>query len=869
MTFQFRKQYFLLFHFFWLTATIFAQSDTTPNDTIPDAAATIDLPIITLTDGDLEDNQDEGVSGLLSASKDVFVAITDFNFNAVRFRLRGYNSENVDLYFNGIPTNDLESGWAGWSNWSGLNDVTRRKETNVNMEAIGYTFGGVGGAVHIDTRAASQRKQLRLTLSNGTNGNYNHRAMLTWSTGMLSSGWAVTLSASRRWAQEGYIEGTFFDGYSYFASIDKKLNDKHSLNLVLLGAPNKRGKAGATTQEMYDLAGSNYYNPYWGYQNGEKRNSRVATRHQPMALLRHDWTINDNATLTTSVNFQKGRNGSTTLDWYNANDPRPDYYRKLPSFVTSENQRLELERLLSTSEEARQINWHSFYEVNRNSEETIENVDGIEGNDVTGLRSKYIVMERRYDPQVFNFNTNLSYVLSDNVSLSGGLTYQAYKGENYQLVEDLLGGDFYPDIDKFAERDLQGNVDATQSNLDTPNRLVREGDRFGYDYNSNVNKASAWGQAEFTIKKLGVHVAASASNTRFWRTGNYRNGKFPDSSFGDSEKQNFFNYGVKGGLNYAINGRNYVYANGAYMTRAPFFRDAYVSPRTRNEAVPNLTSEKILSGELAYVLTTPIIKARIGGYFTQFNDRLETRSFYHDAILPNGEDLVGSFVNYIMSDVDKQHIGLEIGARAKLDMLIAGLSAEAAANLGQYTYTSRPNALIIVDNSATIAGQRDAIYLKNFYESGTPQTAYTVGLQYETSNYLTANIRFNYFDNTWIDVNPDRRTLATVGVSQNEELLQPGTELWESILYQEKAPAEYTMDVSLRKSFKVKNNFFINVNLSVNNILNNTNLVRDGFEQLRFDYDQDAAEIDANRFPSKYYYARGINYFVTVSFSYR
>jgi len=48
----------------------------------------------------------------------------------------------------------------------------------------------------------------------------------------------------------------------------------------------------------------------------------------------------------------------------------------------------------------------------------------------------------------------------------------------------------------------------------------------------------------------------SVSNSQIWREGFVANGKFPTTSKGESEKLNFLNYGIKGGLTYKLNGRN-------------------------------------------------------------------------------------------------------------------------------------------------------------------------------------------------------------------------------------------------------------------------------------------------------------------------
>ncbi len=72
-----------------------------------------------------------------------------------------------------------------------------------------------------------------------------------------------------------------------------------------------------------------------------------------------------------------------------------------------------------------------------------------------------------------------------------------------------------------------------------------------------------------------------------------RKGKFPEDSYGDSEKQNFFNYGLSGGLIIKLQGVILFMQMDKYMTRAPYFDNAYVSPRTRDYFVDGLTDEKI------------------------------------------------------------------------------------------------------------------------------------------------------------------------------------------------------------------------------------------------------------------------------------
>ncbi len=812
-------------------------------DSIPEP--TDFIPTITLTDADLDDDQDEGISGLLSASKDIFVRLTDFNLNAGRFRVRGYDSENVYVYLNGVKMNVLESGWTSFSHWGGLNDMVKSQEINTGLEASNFSFSSFGGAVNIDTRASSQWKQLKATYTSTNRNNYNNRAMLSWSSGMMENDFAVSLMGSRRWAQEGYVEGTFYDGYSYFLSVDKKINN-HLLNLSIIGASADRGKSGAAVQEMYDLAGTNYYNPYWGFQAGEKRNARVAKRHEPLAILRHDWEMNESTTLTTTVNVQDGKNGSSNLDWYDAGDPRPDYYRKLPSAVPTDsefgvNNQLILEQLLTENQAARQINWDQLYEINRNAIDT--------DFDPNMKRSKYAVMDRRYDAFKANFSTLLQKVFSEKFTLVSGLNYQYFKGDNYQLMTDLLGGDYIVNLDQFAERDFPNDEDIIQHDLDNPNALIKEGDRFGYNYESHIRQASGWAQGMFSLGRLQFHLGAEVMQTSFWRNGINRNGKFPESSQGESEKVDFTTYGVKAGLNYALDGRNFLVLNGKRMTRPPVFRDAFVSARTRNQVVPGLKEETIFGGEFAYLYKSPNLNAKIGAFYTRFEDQTEIKNFYHDDL--------NTFVNFIMSGVDKEHIGLELAAEGKI---VAGLTYKFAASLGQFIYDSRPTAIISQDNNAGLLAEDKTVYIKNFYVPGTPQKAGLVGLEYATPSELIIGVNGNFFSDFWLDFNPDRRSFEAIEVADINNAIEEGSELWNEIIFQEKAPSAFTLDVSIRRKFRLQNDWSLSVNCSVNNILNNLEFINGGYEQLRFDFE----EKNVDKFPAKYYYSRGINYFLNL-----
>lgn len=816
----------------------------------PDGTAVIRedfIPTISLSDDDLDQlSSNQNISGVLTASRDVFVSAAAFTFGPARFRIRGLDSENTLLYLNGIPMNKLQNGRVFWNAWGGLNDVTRNRDAEVGLSALPYTFGGIGGATTIDTRALSQRAQTSVSyaLSNRT---YNHRVMATHSSGPLKNGWAYSISGSRRWAEEAYIPGTFYNAWAYFLSVDKKLSDDHTLNLTAFDAPFERGRSTASTQEMYDLAGTNYYNPLWGYQNGEIRNSGIVHANQPMFILRHDWEIKDGSSLTTAISYQFGENGRTRLDWFDAPDPRPDYYRYLPSFLRQQSDEAADFRVeeLTLNEDMRQINWASLYDVNRNSLLSEKYNYLLGANTPEGNWSQYIVEDQRSDGRDANFYMNYQNAFSDRFTFNAGTGYQIQQVHEFKVVEDLLGGDYYVNVDRFALRDSISNFNAQQNDLNNPSEILREGDIWGYNYDMNIHRWDTWAQGTFTLPKFDIFLAGNVSGTNFWRTGHFRNGRFPDNSFGDSEAQDFFNYGVKGGITYKMNGRNYFFANAAYLTRAPFVDNAYVSPRTRDQLVQNLTDEKIFSAEAGYLLRSPNIKGRATAYIADFQDQTNILRFYND--------LDRAFGNYVMSDLDSRRVGLEFALDVKV---LPTLNIIGVAAIGEYFYTSRSNGSIYQDNTSELTEDIEnfTIYNKNYRLAGMPQQAYTVGLNYSSPKFWFANINVNYFDKMYIDFNPVRRTAdAVYGLDE-------APEQFSAIIDQEQVDAQITVDFFGGKSFKF-GKYFLFINVGVSNILNNQEFITGGFEQLRFDI----RERNPDAYPTRYFYNFGINYFANIS----
>ncbi|MCK9617300.1 MAG: TonB-dependent receptor [Lentimicrobiaceae bacterium] len=790
-----------------------------------------------------DETKDQSISGLLQSSNDIYVSTSAYTFGTAYYRIRGYDNENQSVYINNIMVNDIENGRATWSEWGGLNDATRNKEVINGLNTAKFSFGNLGGTTNILTRASMQRKQTKISyaLSNRT---YANRLMFTYSTGLMENNWAITLSGSRRWGDEGYVDGTFYDAWAYFLGVEKKINNQHSIALTAFGAPTRRGQQGGTVKEVYDILDNKYYNPNWGYQDGEKRNAKVKNFHEPMFLLNHYWTISPKTKLTTSLAYSFGKNGTTSLNWYNAMDPRPDYYRNLPNYQSDPNIPINpvvkeyITNQWKTNSNVSQINWDRLYKVNYL-------------NNLEGKQASYTVENNITDHNQCSFNTFLTQELNFNTTFTGGIDITSYTASHYKELDDLLGGKYWIDIDDYAQRDFPNDPNRMQNDINHPNRIIKEGDKFEYNYDIHQNSENLWAQVLFNYKKFDFSIAGSITQTTFWRDGKMKNGRYPGSSYGESPKKDFTNFGIKGGLTYKINGRNFITANAAYLTRAPFVKNAFIAPKIRNDFSPDLTSEKISSFDLSYLVRYPSFNARLTVYNTTFENQIEINNFYYEENLTAvSTSYTPTFVNQVMTGINKTHQGLEFGAEYKLT---SQLSFIGVAGWGNYRYTNRPKVTTSFENGS-MPDSTKLVYCKNFYVNGTPQTAASLGIKYNV-NYWFFEVKGNYFAKMYLDFSADRRTLGAVYFLGEDDPRR------KEIAEQEELPDAFTLDVSIGKSWKIKD-YFLNVNLSMSNILNNQDLITGGYEQGRFDYETK----DASTYPSKYYYAYGRTFFLNLGF---
>ncbi len=549
---------------------------------------TQDEILLNLTEEEMTDDEgrSQAQASSSSASTDVFNSTTSFAWSTARYRNRGYNSTAETYYIEGLPFNSAERGQFNYSAMGGLNDASRYKEVLNPMEASDFTFGGLGQSTNYMMGASRYAQGWKVGAA-GTNRNYKARLNATYSSGVMSNGWAITAQLAYRFSpyidNKGIIgEGIKYYSLGYFFTAERVWNNSR-LKLITFGAPTERGQNAAVTQEVYDLTGSIYYNPYWGYQNGKVRNSRIVKSYDPTVIAAYEWKIDEQQKLKAAVGYHYSMYSNSALNYFNAPDPRPDYYRNLPSamwdgqianpyydpsqdqlydatgakypwglfigedmmgnylgsgFVgddgnlvgpsVNKEQYNTLVNLWKTRDnKTTQIDWESLYAANFANN----------ANDPNAT-ARYFIERRHNDIQEASATINYQNTQFKHLKMTAGLEGRFSQGIHYKTVDDLLGANQWIDIDAFADRDIKElatNSGFTQADIanirkneirDGYDNVINDTKRhFGYDYRINMGNLKAWFQNEWTFHEVDLYYALQLNFNSMQRTTNMYNGR--------------------------------------------------------------------------------------------------------------------------------------------------------------------------------------------------------------------------------------------------------------------------------------------------------------------------------------------------------
>ena len=324
----------------------------------------------------------------------------------------------------------------------------------------------------------------------------------------------------------------------------------------------------------------------------------------------------------------------------------------------------------------------------------------------------------------------------------------------------------------------------------------------------------------------------------------------------------FTTYGVKGGATYKVTGRHLIDLNAAYFTKAPTLRNSFSNARQNNDVIIDLTEETINSVDLSYIYRSPIVKARLTGFYSGFRDGVDLGFYFTEDLSGFGIDQGNAFVQEVITGINKRHMGAEMGVEAQLT---ATFKIKAAGSFGLYTYTNNPNLYLTSDDFDEIVTFGDGTTkLNNYHVSGGPERAYQLGFEYRDPEFWWVGVTTNYFSNAYVDPSALRRS---ANFSQDFDGLpfnDYNPEVARGLLQQEQLDDYFLVNAVGGKSWRIKS-YFVGFFATINNVLNQE-YTTGGFEQSRnSNYRsvlEDQSRANGSIFGNRYFFGNGTTYYL-------
>ena len=801
-----------------------------------------------------------GGGGILQSRRTVFLEAVSFQFSSAFFSQRGLHRKHQPVYINGLQMEDLDRGAAPWSHWGGLNDLMNRSQlVDYGLASRRDNFGGVLGSVSFDLRPSNFRKGLKLSQA-FSNRSYRLRSMFSFHS-PLGKSWAMSGLGSFRHGSQGFQQGTPYTAWGGFFALEKIWKGKSSTWITLWYTPVERGRSAPLTQEVFQIMG-NQYNPYWGIDQGKPRNARQHRAQFPYLLFNQAIQLSPKAQLQLNGAYTVGEQGDSRLLYTGVRpitggfvgggrNPDPTYYQKLPSYFlrhVSNPQILGAYYAQNALEERGQIQWEDLRSANATIPEGFARYAVYE--DIKQVKKHQGSLQLLYDPRPNEFwNTRLDYRHS--------------QANYFAQPTDLLGATQWYDIDPYADAG-----EAQQNDLNRTTAFVEVNVPFQYNYTiatEHLGASSLWSKQ---WRGFRLFLGGDYQMRTYQREGRFKNGAFPNNSFGLGEQIAFQTWSAKAGMEISFSPRHQLLLYGGQFQRPPDLRSVYPNPRENHQFIPALVPEETSSLSLAYRWQGRHSDLSLKGYWIK-QERVNEVSFYF-------ADGVGGDEAFFVQEVLQGKASLLQGAELGFKHSFAEvLDLKIAAAYGKHQFANSPNLLLYTEPStaANEAGFDQGFKsfgqsnLKGYYLANGPQQAYSLGLQYNDPDYWRINLTGNYFSHAYLQPNPLRRTASFLTDPQGILLRNYNQENYTALLRQERFPAAFVLNATAGKSWKIKR-YFTGFFMSFQNLLNAT-YKTGGFEQGRNANYLQALEDhqrDTPIFGPKYWWSRGSTYFISTYF---
>lgn len=612
-----------------------------------------------------------------------------------------------------------------------------------------------------------------------------HRDLGAWQTGLVVDG---------RLGRDARIEGLYTHAFTFGARLSRAWGERSRLTLFAALPVSHRGLRSASTEEAFTLTDDPYYNPAWGFQQGEVRSARERGEWLPFVVGEWEQSLGASTTLRAALAFQAGKSRQSALGWYDARTPLPDNYRYMPSYTAD---RAAEEAWLAGDSRYTQIAWDELIVQNRLGD----------GEAIYALEDR-VEAPMRAEARV-SFTTRLA-----RTTLDYGVRLDWDRTRYYKEMNDLLGADYLVDIDQYLiDDDSYRNL--LENNLKDPSRKIFEGDRFGYDYALRRLESTLWLRTAWQSDRLRLDVAAEVGRGEAQREGFYEKELFAGSgSYGPSRAVSYTPYRLKAGVAWAVSPLMNLELNLATGAELPRVEQLFVQPLYNNRTILNPQTERYHAAQIRLRRRYEKLDLELSAYCTLRLDGVESRRYF--------DDLAGLYADLSVQGIGRASYGLE-GALEWRPAYRWTVTAAAAWGVNRYVRDPLVTVLADADNQLV---EKDAVsHMRDCRVGGAPELTAALTVNYYAPKGWGVALSGGYAGGRYVDPSLLRRTDRVARQNGVAE------EAFRDFTTQERLEDALTLDLSLYKRFYFARHALL-LSLHANNLLGQEQIAY-GYESLR------------------------------------
>lgn len=668
----------------------------------------------------------------------------------------------------------------------------------------------------------------------------------------LNKGWALAANIDAKTGRDLHIDGLFGNSLRFNTIATKEFKNRHLVSMALFANPHMRSVRLASTKEAFQLKGNNLYNPAWGYQDGKVRSSRIRRGFLPTIFIGYEGEINKQHKIDIAAATTIGVERYSSLDWFNAQTPAPDNYRYMPSYFTDEDDIFSMveSAWLTDDPHYTQIDFDKLYRTNR----------------LNGGEAVYAISDRVRCAVESSLHAAITTTLKKGHT-AYGIDVTIQNNRNYKQMRDLLDAEYIIDLDYFLQDDETfGN--SLQNNLAMPNRRIKEGDRFGYDYAIRRHDISLFGSYRYSNARTDLELLAKLGYSDISRRGFYRKELYRNNSYGVSRHIKFspFEFRAKG--EYLVADNHLVRGEIALSAKPHNEEDYFLQSQYNNRIVATPAMRTTYSGEVQYTFQRPNFSFSTTLFLSGDVNDTEVRHLY--------DDLSSEYSDIVASKIDRLRYGLEVEAEYRF---ANNFRAIAAVSVARYKYADNALITIYSDASNIILANHVISRIKGLSLGNMPQIVATAGLSYYNRGWF-ANLNLNYAGFRYIDSSLTMRTERALHMATSPEQRK-------DMISQERLRDAFTTDISLSKtlylsrlskriySTKAAPRFEdrfprsrLVFRIGVRNIFGSGNIIYNGYESSRMQRYKLADEYIYSRQASRYLYAYPRTFYASATFAF-